>query len=441
MCINMIPCLTAEVNRKTHLNRQLFSFCCRFVRQVWLIFASDYIIIDTTATKNGDHADMKRADSIFSELQSTIPAGEYGPSGSTFITVRELARKYSCSLHCALDVFDRLLDGCLILSIGKRSYVTTGPCGSRTPLGKFLSESQRDMLGILLQDSSNPFFGSLIRHLYSVAAGNRYQLIVSCTGGSPEREREILDLFLKLGCRGVFSCVPVSKQQEPLFRNYPLPLVTLAEESHLPNTDVILVNNYTAGRQIAKHLMKCGCRSFAYVTEADYIESDRRLKGFRDYLHENGSELNDENIFVVTQPDSGIISREIGWFTTNLLNRTRQLGIPLPLGIFCVHDLLAVETSRAVKRYRPAKYKPFCIPDDVMIAGFDDLPIAAAVTPTLTTVSYRYSAMAETAFGVMTDYITNPDHVPKQYEISSSLIIRESTSQSSVFSNITGING
>ena len=49
--------------------------------------------------------------------------------------------------------------------------------------------------------------------------------------------------------------------------------------------------------------------------------------------------------------------------------------------------------------------------------------------------------MAETAFGVMTDYITNPDHVPKQYEINSSLIIRESTSQSSVFSNITGING
>ena len=76
-----------------------------------------------------------------------------------------------------------------------------------------------------------------------------------------------------------------------------------------------------------------------------------------------------------------------------------------------------------------------------MIAGFDDLPISAVVTPTLTTVSYRYSAMAETAFGVMTDYITNPDHVPKQYEISSSLIIRESTSQSSVFSNITGING
>lgn len=382
---------------------------------------------------------MKRADAIFDEMQKNIPAGEYGPSGSVFITVRELARKYSCSLHCALDVFGMLLDSCLIRSIGKRSYVTTGPCSSRTPLGKYLSENQRDMLGILLQDSSNPFFGSLIRHLHTVAAGNRYQLIVSCTGGSPKREREILDMFWELGCRGVFSCVPVSKPQEPLFRNYPLPLVTLAEESHLPNTDVILVNNYTAGRQIAKHLMKCGCRSFAYVTEADYIESDRRLKGFRDYLRENGSELTDENICVVTQPDSGIISREIGWFTTNLLNRIRQFGVSLPLGVFCVHDLLAVETSRAVKRYRSAKYEPFYIPDDIMIAGFDDLPITAMVTPTLTTVSYRYSAMAETAFGVMTDYITNPDHVPKQYEINSSLIIRESTSQSSIFTKNSGI--
>lgn len=379
---------------------------------------------------------MKRADAIFEEMQKNILAGEYGSSGSMFITVRELARKYSCSLHCALDVFGMLADRSLICCVGKRSYVTTGPCGPHTPFGKYLSENQRNMFGILLQDSSNPFFGSLIRHLNTVASKNGYQLIVSSSGGVSGREREILDLFCELGCKGVFSCVPVSKQQEHLFRNYPLPLVTLAEESRLPNTDVILVNNYTAGRQIAKHLIKSGCRTFAYVTEADYIESDRRLKGFRDYLHENGSELTDENICVVTQPDSGVISREIGWFTTNLLNRIRQFGIPLPVGIFCVHDLLAVETSRAVKRYRSAKYKPFYIPDDVMIAGFDDLPITAMVTPPLTTVSYRYSAMAETAFGVMTDYITNPNHVPKQYEINSSLIIRESTSQTSIFANV-----
>lgn len=370
---------------------------------------------------------MKRADSIFEIMQNSIQSGEYGSSGSSFITVRELAHRYSCSLRCALDVFRMLSDVRLIRTIGKRSYVTTGPCADRTPLDRYLSENQRNILGILLQDSSNPFFGSLIKHLNSVADKHQYQLIVSCSNGSPDREKEILDLFLELKCCGVFNCVPITKQQENYFRFYPLPLVTLAEESQLQNADTVLVNNYSAGRQIAKHLIKCGCRSFAYITESDYIRSDRRLMGFRDYLHESRAELTDENICVVTMPNNNAVSREIGWFTTSLLNRIRQQNAPLPLGIFCVHDLFAVEAARAVKRYRSVKYPSFRIPDEIMIAGFDDLSITSFVTPTLTTVSYRYSAMAEKAFEVMMDYITNPNHLPGQYEINSALIIREST--------------
>lgn len=70
-----------------------------------------------------------------------------------------------------------------------------------------------------------------------------------------------------------------------------------------------------------------------------------------------------------------------------------------------------------------------------MIAGFDDLSITSMVTPTLSTVSYRYSAMAEKAFEVMIDYITNSNHISGRYEISSALIIRESTAPDSILTN------
>ncbi len=382
---------------------------------------------------------MKRADLIFEELQRAITAEEYGRSGSVFMTVRELAQTYSCSLHCALDVFQKLTETHLIRSIGKRNYITTGPCANRTPLEQYLADHQRNLFGILIQDNSNPFFGSLINHLHTIATQYQQQIIVSCSNGESKREREILDLFWELNCKGVFNCVPVTKPQEHLFRRYPLPLVTLAEETHLPNMDTILVNNYTAGTQIAKHLIKNGCRSFAYITEANYIESDQRLKGFRDYLRRNQFDLPDEHIGVVTTMGNSINTREIVWFATNILNHIRQSNTPLPLGIFCVHDLLAVEIARVVKHYHSAKYEPFYIPDDVMIVGFDDLPIANMVTPTLTTVSYQYSTMAETAFRVMMDYVTNPYHVPKQYEVNSSLIVRESTTRRRSSSGEIGI--
>ena len=100
----------------------------------------------------------------------------------------------------------------------------------------------------------------------------------------------------------------------------------------------------------------------------------------------------------------------------------------LKVGIFCYHDLIAVETLRLIK-HRPEKTseRRLLIPDDVCVAGFDDLPIASAVTPPLTTISYRYASIAKKSFDIMLDHISNPDHKPGKYEISSSLIIRGST--------------
>ena len=63
-------------------------------------------------------------------------------------------------------------------------------------------------------------------------------------------------------------------------------------------------------------------------------------------------------------------------------------------------------------------------------------PIANMITPTLTTVSYQYSSLAKTAFEVMMDYVENPGHRCQQYEVNSSLTVRETT-----MSQKTTING
>ncbi|MBE6637713.1 MAG: LacI family transcriptional regulator [Ruminococcaceae bacterium] len=371
---------------------------------------------------------MKRAEQIFEELQSILTNGQLGPSGSYFYTVRELAAAYSCSLHCALDVFQKLTDVCLIRSIGKRCCITTGPCAANTPFAQYLSQNTRNIFGILLHDSSNPFFGSLLNHLHSIAAQQNYELIAASTNSDPQRTKTILDLFLSLNCKGVFNCTTITREQEPFFSRYPLPLVTLAEDSKLPNIDTVLVNNFSAGKHVARHLIRSGCKSFAYVTEANYLESDQRLQGFRHQLSQAGFLLPNNHIGIIsTLQKKGINTREASWFVTNLLNQLRQKQTPLPIGIFCVHDLLAVEVLRAVKHGQSAKHERLTIPKDVMIVGFDDLPIASMITPTLTTVSYQYSSLAKTAFQIMIDYVENPEHRCQSYEVNSSLTIRETT--------------
>lgn len=369
----------------------------------------------------------KRADSIYQELQIALTTGAFGPSGSYFITVRDLAKRHACSFSCALEVLQKLIQAKLIYKVGKRYYLTTGKCVTGTPFDRYLANTNRQLFGVLLTNGNNPFFGSLMNHLQSIAARNGQNLILAYSNGDPKQESDILDMFLDLKCKGVFNCVPILKQQAPRFRYYPLPVVTLAEESDLPNVDTILVNNYAAGKHVARHLLDCGCKSFAYITEDTYIASDLRLQGFRQHLHQKQHALPDEHIGIISTEGGAVNTRDVTWFVSNLLHKLQKTNASLPLGIFCVHDLLAVETERIIKHRNPVKYDKLMIPKDVMIVGFDDLPISSLVIPSLTSVSYQYSSMAEKAYEVMIDYVKNPQHTPSRYEVNSSLTVREST--------------
>lgn len=364
---------------------------------------------------------MNRAAYLYEQLQAQLLAGDFGVSGDLFPTVRTLSKEYSCSFRCAMEVIQRLWDSRLLRPMGQRYCITTGVCHPATAYGKYLSESDRTLFGVLLGDSSNPFFGALADHLRDAVYSSGGELIIASSGGDLRRERQILDMFAELKCRGVFSCVPVLPEQRELFLRYPLPVVFLAEDPHLSQIDSVLVDNRAAGKQVANHLLDCGCPSFAYITAEDHVEQDLRLQGFREQLLQRGILLPEENIGIL--PGIGTDTKDFTGFVHSLLDRMGKQANG-PVGIFCEHDLLAVEVMGAVRRYRRKKYQ---IPEDIMVVGFDDLPVAPLVHPGLTTVSYRYSAIAKKAYAVMADRLANPEHRAVRLEVSSSLTVRGST--------------
>lgn len=333
------------------------------------------------------------------------------------MTVREFAKQYACSLHCALGVLQRLLDFRILRRSGKHCYITTGRCTPDSPYGKILSGTMRQLYGILLSDNSNPFFGALTDRLQDVLRQNNAELIIA-TGSDTNRQQQILDLFVELKCRGVFNCVAISQEQQEFYRYYPLPLVTLAEDSSPIDIDSIVVDNFAAGKQVAAHLLESGCRSFAYITLDNYIASDMRLQGFGEHLTSMQTPMETRNIGIVTDTDDALAKRELRKFLRDLLANTTEF----PLGIFCVHDLLAVDVVRFIKHSTKKR-----IGEDVKVVGFDDLPITSLVSTPITTVSYPYSAMAAKAFAVMQSLLQNPQHTPNRYEIQSSLVIRQSS--------------
>ncbi|MBQ2725505.1 MAG: substrate-binding domain-containing protein [Clostridia bacterium] len=359
------------------------------------------------------------------QITADLKAGKFGESGEFFLTNRQLSADYGISINSACKIMTELIRLRLIRLHGKRYYITTGYASRHTPYGKLLAENRRKLLGMIVNKIDHPFFAALTKELCKAAADNGYTLLVSSSSNRVLREAEIIDEFISLGVSGIFACPGIDQDLLNLYALCPLPVVSLGRDLGIPNCDAVLVNNYSAGSQVADHLRKIGCTDFAYVGIQKYLETDPRRSGYTDRLHEFGCDLPKENIFEVDyQHDNYMDMEAVSIKVSGLL---KCMSGSEKLGIFCYNDLLAVATLQRIKQYSRTASKIYRIPEDVAIVGFDDLPIASIITPALTTVSYRYGSITGQALSVMLDYISNPGHRTGKYEIFSSLCIRETT--------------
>lgn len=230
---------------------------------------------------------------------------------------------------------------------------------------------------------------------------------------------------MNLGVYGIFTNSGISPDLKAVYSSCPLPIVSIGRDLGLTNCDNVLVDNEYAGRQVADHLMSCGCRTFAYVGLSRYLHEDQRLHGYIDQLNKYAYSLADNYILTAEHNINGRGDTEsIAGQLDMILS---ELPVGEKLGIFCYHDLLAVAVLQRVRHYSYRAARPYLIPDDVAIVGFDDLPVAETITPALTTVHYRYNSIVSQSLTVMMDYIWNPEHIPRTHIVPSSLFIREST--------------
>ena len=294
-----------------------------------------------------------------------------------------------------------------------------------TPYCMLLAASRRKSFGMIVNRIESPFFSAVVKELSSAAAKIGYSLYVLCNDNTPEREGQMIDELIEMGVCGIFTNAGISPEIRAFYNTCPLPIVSIGRDLGLDNCDTVLVDNENAGRQVAEHLLACGCGCFVYVGLARYLHEDPRLRGYIEQLKKNGIFLAEDHILSAEHNRDGRGDiQSIAGQVDMILSR---LSIGEKLGIFCYHDLLAVAVMQRVRHYDHRSARSYNIPNNVAVVGFDDLPIAETITPSLTTIHYRYTSIVNQAMTVMMDYIQNPSHISKSYIIPSSLFIRDST--------------
>ena len=331
--------------------------------------------------------------------------GDYGRPGEGFMTTRALAQRRGVSIVTAQHIMVGLREQGLIELRGKKYYLSYERQARE-------HDDRTKLIGVLVPNIKNEFYGAMIKAMKVQALKAGYRVIAMDTAYSREQERTALGLFAHFGVAGVVSSPVAVPEGREIYRDCPIPCVLLSHTLEGAKRSSVQVNSFPVAQKIAKHLVEQGYRRFLYLgTKMSRLVDDDRFLGFQAGLRQEGYELADSDILQMPQ---GYRSAEP--VLRQMLERQTE-----PVGVFCYHDLIAAELCRVCYRLGRS------IPLDVGVVGFDDLPIATSVYPTLTTVQYRITSMADMALQLLFKEIRTGEHKYDNYYVDPNLVVREST--------------
>lgn len=351
-----------------------------------------------------------KQDRVAEELLDEIASGRHGSFGEVFMTTRDLAAYKKVSLKTAFSILNRLREHGVLEKSGKRFLIHNAVPVRSNASGKRL------LIGLVVTSLDSPYFARLARFAEEFAHSIGAGLLIASSNYNFSIERERLEMFCQQGASGLLICPWANEEEESFYPTLPVPYVMIGRSLKTQKADTVLVNNQLAAQKVAEHLAEKGYREFAYIGQSG-TPQDPRLSGFRFGLMECGCSLPEKNIFQINYGDTEALNRGI---ETLLKNRKS------PLGLFCYHDLFASAAVSACLR------RKVNIPEEIGIAGFDDLPIAAELYPPLTSVRYPLKDMAriacETLFAHINLAAAGDDGIRRYLD--SELIVRESTARS-----------
>ncbi|THA72181.1 LacI family transcriptional regulator [Streptomyces sp. A0958] len=256
-----------------------------------------------------------------------------------------------------------------------------------------LAAATSDLVGILVNDIADPFFGIMAGAAQSEIggpgdgsgrAGGEKLAVVCNTGGSPDRELTYLTLLQRQRAAAVVltgGAVEDPAHQAAVAAKLAKladagTRVVLCGRPPLPDGAAVVAtlafDNQGGGRLLTRHLLSLGHRRIGYAAGPPERTTTRhRLTGHREAMREAGA-AGDEGRLTV----HGSYDRRSGYdATVELLRRDPEIT-----AVVAANDTVALGAAAALRD------RGLRIPEDISVAGFDDLPFSVDVVPALTTV-------------------------------------------------------
>ena len=281
-------------------------------------------------------------------------------------------------------------------------------------LARGLRRGETKTLGLVVPDNSNPFFAEIARIVEDVGFASGHSVILCNSDGQAEKEAAYIDVLIAKQVDGViFIAAGSDPQHLEELTVAGIPVVVADREIPQDLADVVLVDNEQGGYEATRYLLDLGHRRIACIAGPSHLTpSADRVRGYHRALAEAGI-AGEEGLVVPGDFRSHGGEAAMG----HLL----RLQAP-PTAVLACNDLMAVGAMRAIGA------AGLRIPEDISLIGYDNIDIASAVSPALTTVAQPIAALATEAANCLLGRIQSKKRSEprKRIVLATNLVIRDS---------------
>lgn len=280
-------------------------------------------------------------------------------------------------------------------------------------IARGLATKKSDSIGVIVPNLASSF---VVRILQGIKSTNRdidYTVQLFDTTGQRENESQ---LFQRLARERRIDGViligsTVSDEELKVFRDESVPCVLVGRRCDA--LDSVYVSNLQGAQSATDYLMGKGHTSIACVTCSNQnLHLEDRTEGYRASLRQHGI-VCDESLIIAVPGDDMHDGVEA-------FARIREAKVPVTAVFVPAGDMVAIGIIKEAKKHG------LRVPQDLAVVGYDDLPAAEVIEPSLSTVRQPKLEMGDHAINMIVDKIEGRENAIKHKELPTKMIERES---------------
>ncbi|WP_130859077.1 LacI family DNA-binding transcriptional regulator [Gracilibacillus phocaeensis] len=261
-------------------------------------------------------------------------------------------------------------------------------------IARALQQNQSYVIGVLVPDSSHPFFAELVKIIETSAHQANYKILLCNSGGDANKEAKYISLLRENRVDGIVMCSHSLEIEE--YQKVNLPIVSF-DRIISNNIPYIGSDNFRGGEMATQHLIDKGCQQLLHIsgTLDEGFLTNRRTDAFKLTC------MKHEIPFHIVEGERNQMSFD---YYMDFIEKEISQHLSSVDGVFCSSDLAAYAL------YTYAVNSDIKVPDDLKIIGYDYHAFTRILQdPKITTIAQPIQRMAKVICATIIRMIEDED--------------------------------